>query len=104
MIGAAATRCRLRRHGFPPVLPVWWLEQPRRHLGGSPVDESLVILPPSGKHRTLVKRLLIPAESADEARHRVSSDGEPLKPDWPVVAAGEPPHEGDLTDFFKVLA
>jgi hypothetical protein len=44
------------------------------------VDESLVILSPSGKRRTLVKRLLIPVESA------------------------EPPHEGDPTDFFKVLA
>ena len=68
------------RAGFPPVLPVWWLEQPRRHLGGSPVDESLVILSPSGKHRTLVERLPIP------------------------VGRAEPPNKGDLTDFFKVLA
>jgi hypothetical protein len=44
------------------------------------VDESLVILSPLGKHRTLVERLPIP------------------------VGRAEPPREGDLTDFFRVLA
>ena len=44
------------------------------------MDESLVILSPFGKHRTLVERLPIP------------------------VGRAEPPREGDLTDFFKVLA
>ena len=66
--------------GFPPVLPVWWLAQPRRHLGGSPVDESRIILSPLCKHRTLVVGL-------------------PIR-----VGRAEPPSEGDLTDFFTVLS
>ena len=80
MIGAAATRFRLRRNGaFSRPLGLV-AEQPRRHLGGSPVDKSRIILSPLCKHRTLVVGL-------------------PIR-----VGRAEPPSEGDLTDFFTVLS
>lgn len=86
MIGAAATRCRLRRNGVFSRPPGLVAEQPRRHLGGSPVDESRIILSPLCKHRTLVERL-------------------PILVRLPIrVERAEPPNKGDLTDFFKVLA
>lgn len=92
MIGAAATRCRLRRNGVFSRPPGLVAEQPRRHLGGSPVDESRIILSPLGKHRTLVERLPIRVEL-------------PIRMGLPIrVERAEPPNKGDLTDFLKVLA
>lgn len=80
-----------------------------RHLG-SPVEVRLVILSPSGTHRTLVKRLPLLIGRSEEARLRIAQDSvsrrhcELVERDGDVVVRDLKSTNGTLVDGVEIAA